>query len=314
MIGINIWNDMMPLKFPLAAILAVAICLPVHAADDIAAKLAGCNQAISEGDASKALALAEQVLSQQANNRDALMCKGRAYGGTGKTKEALEALRAGEKLSQKPLDRIIALTLIGNVHKSAGESDAAMQAYQQSLELSRSERNVRFERINLNLIGETQVSSQQLDKALESFLAGSKLAANDNERADNYARIADVYNKQGKHDQAIEYQVKAVLMQERSGDADSFAGATLELGRMYGDAKDYVNAEKYTNKIIKLGKDQGGPYWEAMGYYYLAKSKAKQGLSAEARKLLEEAQQISDVLGARALSEEIKLTMGSLTN
>lgn len=303
----------MPLRLSLAIFLVTSVCLPAHAAEDIATKITGCNQAISEGDASKALALAEQVLSQQANNRDALMCKGRAYGGTGKTKEALEALQAGEKLSQKPLDRIIALTLIGNVYKSAREVDAAMQAYQKSLELSRNERNTRFERINLNLIGEAQVGSQRLDKALESFLAGGKLAANDNERADNYARIADVYNKQGRHDQAIEYQVKTVLMQERSGDADSFAGATLELGRMYSDANDYVNAEKYINKIVKLGKDQGGPYWEAMGYYYLAKSKARQGQESEARSLLQEAQQISDELGARVLSEEIKLTMGSLT-
>ena len=286
--------------------------LQASAADDIAEKLSGCNQAISAGDAAKALALAEQVLAKQADNRDALMCKGRAFGGTGRTKQALEALQAAEKLSRQPLDRIIALTLIGNVQKAAGQHDAALQTYQQSLALSRAEKNVRFERINLNLMGETQVAAKQLDSALESFQQGSKLAANDNERADNYARIADVYNKQAKHDLAIEYQVKSVLMQERSGDPDSFAGATLELGRMYSDAKDYANAEKYINKIIRLGKEQGGPYWEAMGYFYLAKSKSSRGQQIEAKTLLAEAQKIGDEIGAQALSEEIRQTINTL--
>lgn len=304
---------MLPLRLVIALLCAVAP-LSAYAAEDIAGKIADCNRAISEGDASKALALAGQVLSQHKDHRDALMCQGRAYGGTGKPQQALQALQAAEKLSEKPLDRIIALTLIGNVQKGAGQLDAAMQSYQQSLALSRAEKNVRFERINLNLIGETQVAAKQLDGALENFQAGSKLAANDNERADNYARIADVYNKQGKHDQAIEYQVKSVLMQERSGDADSFAGATLELGRMYSEAKDYPNAEKYINKIIKLGKEQGGPYWEATGYLYLAKSKSAHGQAAEARTLLGEAQKISDEIGAQALSEEIRLAMHTLAN
>lgn len=304
----------MPLRFLIALLFAATLPLSAIAAEDVAGKITDCNRAISEGDASKALALAEQVLRQQANNRDALMCQGRAYGGTGKTQQALQALQTAEKVSEKPLDRIVALTLIGNVQKSAGQTDAAMQAYQQSLALSRAEKNVRFERINLNLIGETQVAAKQLEKALEHFQAGSKLAANDNERADNYARIADVYNKQGKHDQAIEYQVKSVLMQERSGDADSFAGATLELGRMYSDARDYPNAEKYINKIIKLGKEQGGPYWEATGYLYLARSKSAHGQHAEARTLLGEAQKISDEIGAQALSDEIRLAMNSLAN
>lgn len=304
----------MYLRFTIALLFAAAVPLSAHTADDIAGKIADCNRAISEGDAPKALALAGQVLNQHKDHRDALLCQGRAYGGTGKTQQALQALQAAEKLSEKPLDRIVALTLIGNVQKSAGQSDAALQAYQQSLVLSRGEKNVRFERINLNLIGETQVAAGQLASALENFQTGSKLAANDNERADNYARIADVYNKQGKHDQAIEYQVKSVLMQERSGDADSYAGATLELGRMYSDAKDYLNAEKYINKIIKLGKEQGGPYWEATGYLYLARSKSAYGQHAEARTLLGEAQKISDEIGAQALSAEIRLAMNTLAN
>lgn len=286
--------------------------IPAQAADTLTAKIDQCDRAVSAGDTAKALALSQEVLGQEANNRAALLCKGRAYGASGNHQEALVALQDAEQLSPTPLDQIVALTLMGNVQKSAGDFDAAMQTYQQSLALAKREANGQLQRININLIGEIQLATQHLDQALENFLAGSKLAANDNERADNYARIADVYNKQGKNDQAIEYQVKTMIMQEQSGDADSFAGATLELGRMYSDAKDYVNADKYFNKIIQLAKDQGGPYWEAMGYYYQAKSRVIQGQSAEARSLLTHARQISDQIGARHLNEEVKLVMESL--
>ena len=286
--------------------------MPVQAADTLVGKIDQCDRAVSAGDTAKALALSQEVLGQEANNRAALLCKGRAYGASGNYQEALVALQAAERLSQTPLDHIVAQTLIGNIQKNAGDFDAAMQTYQQSLALAKRQANGQLQRINLNLIGETQLATQHLDQALENFLAGSKLAANDNERADNYARIADVYNKQGKHDQAIEYQIKTVIMQEQSGDADSYAGATLELGRMYSDAKDYVNADKYFNKIITLAKEQGGPYWEAMAYYYQANARSGQGQSNEARALLTQAQQISDKIGARMLSKQIKLAQASL--
>lgn len=280
--------------------------------DEIASKLKSCNQAIMEGDASKALAYAEQVFKLDKNNRDALLCEGRAYGGTGRFKEALETLQAAEKSSASPLEHIVALTLIGNVQKSAGQLPEALATYRQSLAITRAEKVQRYERINLNQIGETLAASNQLDAALESYLAGSKLSANDNERADSYARIASTYSDLGKHDQAIEYQIKAVLMEQQGGDLDHYANAGLEMGRIYTAAKEYANAEKAINKIVKLSKDQGGAYWEARSYYYLALNKVASGEPQAAKPLLTDAKQICEEIGAQSLGDEISQALDKL--
>lgn len=303
----------MQLRYSLSITLFLMFSSVLHADEnDIATKLKACNQAIAEGDASKALAYAEQVLKQDKTNRGALLCKGRAHGGTGQFKEALAALQAAENGSATPIEHMVALTLIGNVQKSARQFTEALSTYRQSLAIAQAEKDQRFERINLNLIGETLVDSNQLEAGLESYLAGSKLSANDNERADNYARIAATYSSLAKHDQAIEYQIKAVLMEERGGDLDHFANANLEMGRIYTAAKEYANAEKSINKVIKLSKEQGGAFWEAKSYYYLALAKAANGQSPAAKTLLTEAQHISEEIGAQALNDEITQALNKL--
>jgi tetratricopeptide (TPR) repeat protein len=303
----------MNLRCPLAlATLIMFSGLACAENPDIENKINACNKAIAEGDASKALAYAEQVLKQDKNNRGALLCKGRAHGGTGQFKEALAALQAAEKTAPTPVDHIVTLILIGNVQKSAKQYPEALSTYRQSLAMAQAEKDKLFERINLNLIGETLVDSNQPEAGLESYLKGSQLAANDNERADNYARIADTYSILGKHDQAIEYQIKTVLMEERGGDLNHFAHASLELGRIYTVAKDYPNAEKSINKVIQLSKEQGGAFWEAKAYYYLALVKVANNQPQAAKTLLTDAQHICEDIGAEALSDEISQALNKL--
>ena len=284
-----------------------------HAADaETASKIKSCNQAIAEGDAPKALAYAEQLLKQDKANRDALLCKGRAHGGTGQFKEALAALQTAEKMSATPLEHMVALTLIGNVQKSAQQFTEALATYRQSLAIAQAEKDNGMQRIDLNLIGATLETTNQVQVALESYLAASPLAANDNERADSFARIASAYSSLGKHDQAIEFQIKAELLEERGGDLDHYANANLELGRIYMLAKDYANAEKAINTVIKLSKEQGGSFWEAKSYYYLAQVKAANNDPKAAKNLLADALRISDEVGAQPLSDQITHTQQNL--
>lgn len=271
-----------------------------------------CNQANSEGNASKALGYAEQVLKQNKTNRDALLCKGRAHSGLGQFNEAVTALQAAEKLSATPMDHMVALTLIGNAQKNAKLYPEALDSYHRSLLLTQAAKDKRFERINLNQIGDALVESNQLDAGLESYLAGNKLSANDNERADNFARIAAVYSSLGKHDLAIENQIKAALAEERAGDQDHQANAYLELGRIYTAAAQYDKAEKAIDKTTKMSKEQGSAFWEAKSYYYLALAKAANGQSPAAKALLTDAQHICEEIGEQELNNEIKQALANL--
>lgn len=280
--------------------------------ESIASKLSACNQAIKEGDASKALAYAEQVIKLDSNNRDALLCKGRAHGGTGQAKEALAALNSAEKLSKTPRDHMIALALIGNVQKNTEQYEDAIKTYLKSLEFAKSADDKRFQSIDLNLIGDAEASNKQYDAAIEHYLAGDKLAANDNEHADVYERLALAYDKLGAHDKAVEYQIKADLIQERSGDLDQRANAGLEMGRLYMVAGDYEKAERSINKIIKLSTDNGGAYWQAKSYYYLAQVKVANKQPDQAKPLLADAQTIAKDIGEDALNDDITRLLQSL--
>lgn len=302
----------MQARYKLAIMLLLGSVQAMAADSNIDDKVDQCNRALNNGDAGRALAYADEVLKQHVANREALLCKGRALGESGQYPEALAAMQAAQKLSATPIERIVTLSLTGNVQKDAKRYDEALASYRESLAIAQAENDIRFKRINHNLIGETLIETNQLDAALESYLAGGELAANDTERADNYSRIAQTYSSLGQHALAVEYQIKTVLGEERGGDFNRYAHANLELGRMHTVANDYANAEKVLNKIISESKSQSAHYWEAKGYYYLALEKAASGKTADAKTLLAQAEKISKEIGADVLSEEISQALSKM--
>ena len=297
----------MPMKQILAATLFLGA---IHAAQAAPAdETALCNQAMMDGKHAEALTHADAALKQNGKDREALLCKGRALGEAGQYDAALTAMATAQQLSVAPIDRIVALTLAGNVQRDAKRYDAALATYRQSLAIAQAEGEKRFERINHNLIGETLIMTNQLDAGLKSYLAGAELAANDTERADNFGRIAQTYSSLGKFDEAVNYQIKTMLTEERGGDFNHYAYAGLELGRLHMTAGNHAEAEKVLHKVIERSKAQGAQYWEARGYYYLALEKTANGRQSEAAPLLAQAQQISKQIGADELNQEITMAM-----
>ena len=284
--------------------IALLLCLPftAHAQSQ---GVTTCYQALESGKAVDAVTQADKVLRAEAGNREALLCKGRAHSELKQYNEALATLQAADKLSSQPADHVIALLLIGNVHKDAGNQADALASYNQALDTAKAKNDKTLQRLALNIIGETQVETGQVQEGLQNYLQGAELAANDNERGENYSRIATAYSKLGNNNQAIEYQVKAMLMQERAGEPDEYANAGLELGRLYITAKNYGQAEKAINKILKFARDNGSAYWEARSNYMLGLSKAEQGDSAAARTLLLDAHHNARRIGAASLAAEI---------
>jgi tetratricopeptide (TPR) repeat protein len=270
--------------------------------------------ALNKGDLVSAVAVSDEILKTQANNREGLLCKGRALGASGKYGEALSTLELAEKQSQPGFDKIIATIFIGNLHKDNKKNVEAIASYEKSLKICESEKNDKFKRINLNLIGESQAANKDYNAALSSYLAGAKLAMNDNERADGYERLASTYGSLGQYDSAIEYQLKGVLMQQKSGTLDQYANASLALGQIYVQAKDYVNAENTYSKLIQFAKDNGGVYYESKASYGLAQTKAMAGDSANAKTIMSDALTLAKNSGERDLAAEIEASLNKLNN
>lgn len=281
-------------------------------AQDFSEKNAACNLALDKGNAVNAIVIADEILKQESNNHKALLCKGRALGAQGKYDTALSTLELAAKQSKPGFDAIITYLLIGNLHLENKKNIDAIASYEKSLKICEAENNDKFRLINHNLIGEAQAQNNDLNAALASYLAGSKLTKNDNERADSYERLGSTYSALGQHDLAIEHQLKGVIMQQKSGTLDQYANASLALGKVYENAKEYPNAEKTYTKFIQFAKDNGGAYYEAKASYELAQIKALSGDTASAKVMLTDVLKMAKNMGEGGLASEIEASIKKL--
>lgn len=264
-----------------------------------------CDQALQSGDYAKAATQAEAALRASPQLRDAFLCLGRAQSERGDHAAAVQALQSAEQVSKQPIERIVALTLLGNEYQTGKEYSQAIAAYTQSLEIARAERNSDLERTNTNQIGEAHLNAGDAEAALAQYQQGLKLAANDNERADSQARLAAAYAKSGNYDKAIEHQLKAVLYEESSGDLNHYAHANIELGRYAFEARQYADAEKWLRKFIGTIADSGDSYWQAKARVLLGKVAHAKGAPAEAAEQFAQAKALAQKAGVAELTKEI---------
>lgn len=268
-------------------------------------EVSACNQAIEKGDATSALVQANKILNSNKKDKDGLICQGRALATKGDFKEALNSFNAAIAQSVDVFDKTITNLLTGNTHKALKQYDQAIASYQLTIINAKAADNQAFERVGHNAIGDVYFEQNQFTPALSEYTLGSKLAANDNERAENYEKIALTHHNLNQNSLALEYQVKAYLMNEVAGTLDQFAHSSVELGRYYTIEKNYISAENVLNKIIKFAKEQGGAYYEAQGSYVLAKLKVATGDMPGAKALIEHAKLIAKNTNDKALDQEI---------
>jgi len=270
------------------------------------ADISKCNEAVDKRDAPAALTYANNALKANKNDKDALICKGRALSVSGDVNGAVAALKTAADLSVEPIDKMVVAILTGNVYKKAKQYDLAINSYNQAASLANSQKNKNYERISINLTGDSYFEAQKYAEALVAYTAASKLTANDNERGESYENIAITHHKLNQNDLALEYQIKAYFAHQNVGTLDQYAHSSAELGRYYTIGKNYIAAENTLNKIIKLAKEQGSAYYEAQGYYLLAKVKVATGDKASAVVLIEKANKIAEDTKDLALAQEIR--------
>lgn len=296
---------LLPMK-PLSIITLILSALFLNPAHAITDEAYACNKAYEQGDYAAAAALAAKALKAQRDDRDAWLCQGRTYSAEGDLKAALAALKNAQQHSKNALDQSIVALVTGHTYKKAGQYEEAIASYQESVNHAVAAKSKAFERVAQLGIGNVHFESKRYSAALATYLTAVKLDANDNERGESYEKIAETYHVMDDHDHALEYQIKAYFMHQKSGTPDQFAHSSIELGRYYAAAKNYNSAENTLNKIIQYAHDQGGPYYEAQGYYVLAQVKAAKGDMAAAKSMAEKAFTIARNTNDAALEQEIR--------
>ncbi len=265
-------------------------------------KISQCNQLIKDEKSEEALKLALRLIAQDKNNREAMLCEARAQSIMGQYSDSIITLNSALTLTKHPLDRMVALTMLGNSYKNLEMYNEAKAQYENILSLAQTQKNTAFQRIALSLIGAVEYLRNEYDSALKSYLASLKYAANDNERADIYSHISEIYKTTKNLDASIEYQIKALIATAHYGDLEKQAEAGLTLGRLYADAKQYKQAEQAFNNVLNLSIDNEGPYFTVISYIEIVKLKLAVNDNFGAKKLIEEAKKVNLELGDTKLN------------
>ncbi len=271
-----------------------------------------CTEAMNAGQSDKALVAAESALKHDPSHSEALLCKGRALGALGKITDAEKTLEQASKAAKTDFDAGIAALLLGNLHRENKAYSKAIADYQNGLSHFHPQNNQRYVYISHVLLGEAHTQNLDMNNALQSYQAANKIANNDNERAESYARIASTYAALTQYDQAIEHQLKSAMMQKKAGTLDQYAEASLQLGQYYHLAKDYKNAGVTFNKLRDFAKTNGGAYYEAKADLMMAKNDLAANDTNAAKTNLDEAQKVAKGLNDAELNAEIATFAQSL--
>jgi tetratricopeptide (TPR) repeat protein len=152
-----------------------------------------------------------------------------------------------------------ALHLIGLKMHTWSIFEPALCAWDRLLEKATGE-NKEWEAIAATSIGVIYRIQGALDKALEYQEKALKL----NEKLDNkewmataLREIGIIYNEYGELDKALEYHLKALKLDEEMGRKGVIAADYDEIGVVYREKRDFDKALEYQEKALKLGEDAG---------------------------------------------------------
>jgi tetratricopeptide (TPR) repeat protein len=284
------------------ALLLILAALPNIVLADSAVQ--SCQKALNAGDFSRAA-----EAGKQAEGYDGGMCRGKAQLANNDFGNAAASFAAAEKATQDNFQQMLAVTFLARAQQGANKIDDALASYDRSLKIAQQIKQQQGIMINLNESGQLLQSKGDIKGALERYLKAMPNAGNDNERSECDQLIAAAYSELGDHDKAIEYQLKSVLMEERSGDADHYLNARLELAAMAAKAKDFNRAQKEFDETMKLAQGASSDYWQARTMLYQSRMERARGNTEQAKLLLQNALGISNKIGAQALGNQIALEL-----
>jgi tetratricopeptide (TPR) repeat protein len=238
------------------------------------------------------------------------MCAGRALLASDDAAGAAAAFAAAEKSARDGFEQMLAITFLARASRDAGNADAALSHYERSLKIAEQIDAKQGIMVNLNESAQVLQNKGNPQQALERYQRAYQVAANDNERAETNRLIASAYRDLKDYDKAIEYQLKSMLAQQRSGDPDQFLEAKLELADIAVAAGDYSRAQKELEESLKISESAGSEYWRARTMLFQARLEAARGNAERAKQLRQDALALANKIGAKALAAQISTESG----
>lgn len=259
-----------------------------------------CNDALIAGKFEEALKQGELDSSY-----DGHLCVARSQLALGKPQDAMSRLAIADKLSSTPYEKMLTATYQGRAAKALGDMPNAIMHFQKAASLAAGAKQKQAQWFSLNELGQIQMEQQDIKSSLDSFLKAYAFAANDNERSESDQLIASAYKAQNDMDHAIEYQLKATILEKRSGELASYVNALLELAELRISNKELVAAEKNVKEVVGITSEAKNDYWSARTFYTVAKLEYAKGNQDEYKRARDAAKSYADKSGDKALQQQV---------
>lgn len=265
-----------------------------------------CSALLASGDTERAV----EAGRKQADAAG-WVCAGKGLGASARYPEALEALKKAESLASTPYERVLIAIATARTIRDSGDTEQAIAAYQQGFNLATQLKQKQGQRVNLNEMGQLFLAKNEANAALERFSKAYTYAANDNERAESNELIALAYRTLGDYTRAVEYQLKGVSLERRSGELGSYLYAALELADLRTLSKDFRAARKDVTEVLAMSRDAKSDYWIARSLLAQGKLEMAEGNVLAGKQSLQQslklAQQVDDADLVKAVSKAMNI-------
>lgn len=225
-----------------------------------------CEKFLNNADFNKAIEAADSL--KKNDEFGGSFCLGKVLFNSNQSSKAISAFIEAESKAKHPSDQMLAMIFQGLVHKEAKEYDKAYMIFNKGLETAKlgNSKFIQFERRFLNQIGDINGLRGKHDLALENYTEGLKKSANDDERAESFAKLAVNAADRKDYSQAVEFSLKSILAYKKTGDLGQFAELSLLNAQYHKLDNNYEKAKESIFNLEKFCIDNGGDYYLAKVY------------------------------------------------
>lgn len=220
-----------------------------------------------EGRLTESLALCTQILRTIPDHADATHLSGMIHARTGNSEQALQLLRAAEKLHP---ENPAVLANLGNVLSSLRRFDEALSCYDRATALLPTAGEIH------SLRGNALRKSGQFEAALAAYEKALTLNPGD---AETLCNQGIVLKELGRHDLAVRSCDAAIALQPRMAQAHANRGAALAANNRHKEALLSLNTACELAPAIALIHMHMGISLHALGEYQVATEKYRQAIS-----------------------------------
>jgi tetratricopeptide (TPR) repeat protein len=221
-----------------------------------------------------------------------LNCLGRVLCHIGDHIAGMKCLEQALEIAQKQ-NRQLEPHILGNigmVYADTGQTEKALEYYQQALSINRALEDRKGESAMLNNIAGVFSSTGQPKKALKLYRQALQISDEVDDqpgKAMTYSNMANVYNAIGQPEKSREFFKLALSIRSNVGDRTGEAAIRNNIARVFYDTGQIDNALKLLEQAMLMMREVGDRAGEAIALNNMGMMYLKKGQMEKALKLFE---------------------------